>query len=257
MKILLSCNDNPDYRNYWPVVRWMWQYLGYEPRLYHVSEDSCFKDDPLVTVVEPLDYHDVAQSQIARIWGCLHFPDEVCVTADMDLFLLQRNYIKDIWNRHNLDGECMVAYFHGEWFRNAKRCNMQYIAGLGRNWATIMECDRHIQWCDFFPKFDVDRHGWPTDEVELGKLLYLNNYVRTIYLAPHFIDEWRGPNQNHRRFRQRIYAMHTHLAHDPEKLKNGYYIDVSSREYSRYISGVAKIWDQVYDDPLPIPKEGL
>ena len=249
LKIILSCNDNPDYRDYWPVVRWQWLYLGYDPHLFHVSKDSCFKDDPRVTVVLPSREDDLPDSQIARIYGCTHFPDEICVTTDMDCFLLQKDYLRDLWNQHNPDGEYMLAYTHGEWV-NPKRCNMQYIGGMGSNWRKILDCDDTIPFPEFMKKFRVDELGWCADEVALGTMLYANMEIRTIYLQRYMEPKWH--NRHHRRVADRIHRKYCELKYEEEKLLSGWYKDISSGEFSKWINRVAEIWDRVYDTPLPI-----
>ena len=40
-KVIMSCDDNPYYLDFWPLVSWVWkEKMGIEPVLIHIGENN-------------------------------------------------------------------------------------------------------------------------------------------------------------------------------------------------------------------------
>lgn len=98
-RVILGCNDNAQYLEFWePVSRHWNKYHHIRPTLFFIGDRS--KGETLdrtwgdVIIVDNLPDHvnTVFAAQVIRLLGPGLYPDDVCVTADMDLFLLSTHF---------------------------------------------------------------------------------------------------------------------------------------------------------------------
>lgn len=183
MKILLSCNDSPHYRDWWPIVKTMWEDFDYEPVLMHVSRKSIFEGQKNVYVIPPSNMCSTnLQSRVARLYGCLKFPGEICVTADIDGFPLKRDFLRNVWKTYNPNEEFMLArkypqlIIHKEIERYI-RVAMQYIWGKSEMWQDLYDCGLETAWEDFLKRFHPKIDSQEYDEITTGTYMTKKNYV--------------------------------------------------------------------------------
>ena len=89
MNVMLSCDDNPYYSDFWPFVRDLWQKrIGIEPKLIFVNEakETETFEDGILYIKKLNDYPVYLQAQLARIYFTQMFEDEICLLSDIDMF---------------------------------------------------------------------------------------------------------------------------------------------------------------------------
>lgn len=97
-KVIFGVDDNPLYSNFWPIqadlVR---KILGAEPILFYITdEDSDFYFDGHGTIKKINKNRCPGiitsfQSQIIRMYATKYFPEEVCLTADIDMLMINKD----------------------------------------------------------------------------------------------------------------------------------------------------------------------
>lgn len=97
---LMSCDSNPDYLEFWPVVAKAWLKLGIRPVLFYIATN---KDARPVEVMntglhtfEPLpDIPIKIQASTLRYWGCRYYPEDIVIASDVDLIPLSKKFFVD------------------------------------------------------------------------------------------------------------------------------------------------------------------
>ena len=96
VKVIMSCDDNPYYLDFWPLVAKVWrERIGYEPVLVHVGDSEVTSEYGQVVNIKPLqDYKIHTQAQLARLWYPQFESDVLWITSDIDMFPISRTYWK-------------------------------------------------------------------------------------------------------------------------------------------------------------------
>ena len=96
MKVLLSCDENPYYYDFWPFARDIWKKrIGVEPQLVLISDTKStdnFDSDGVLYVQKIEDVPIHLQAQLARIYYTKYFPNEVCLISDIDMFPVSSDF---------------------------------------------------------------------------------------------------------------------------------------------------------------------
>lgn len=113
MKILLSCDENPYYYDFWPYARDIWKKrIGADPKLILINDNkntNTFDSDGILYVqkIEEIPVH--LQAQLARIYYTKYFPNEICVVSDIDMFPVST----DFFNLEKIKSNCDEnTFFH-------------------------------------------------------------------------------------------------------------------------------------------------
>jgi len=102
-QVILSCNEDPTYSEFWPVVAPIYKAMGFTPHLAFLSNKDEF--DPMVqefakhgkvTIFRPLpDIPEFGQAKMIRFILASMQKDDVCYIDDIDLFPLSKTFITD------------------------------------------------------------------------------------------------------------------------------------------------------------------
>lgn len=97
---LLSCDSNPSYLEFWPVVANAWLKFGIQPVLFYIATDKSRVPDEVgdcpVHVFDPLpDIPLKIQASTLRYWGCRHYPEDIVIASDMDAIPLSKKFFID------------------------------------------------------------------------------------------------------------------------------------------------------------------
>lgn len=93
MRVILSCDDNPFYYDFWPLVKKVWkQHLDIEPYLVHITTDDKQDTDDILNLKPIKDVPIYLQAQLARIYYTQIFEDEICLISDIDMFPISKNF---------------------------------------------------------------------------------------------------------------------------------------------------------------------
>jgi len=248
-KIIFAVDDNPKYSGLWEINSEICKkVLGITPVLFHITEeDSDFYEDKygIVKKVKRLSNHSTGfQSQIYRMYGTKYFPNEVCVTSDIDMLTINKSYITDQVKHFNEDD--FIVYTSDGYDKNRPECvdiytdprvSMCYNAGKGTTFNEIFNTER--SFFDFAN--EVRETYWQEhdcDELFLGtkisnftnqnRIKRLRRGYRSPFICPKRIE--RPPNEN------------LFNVYNETDIKNGDVIDIHlSRPYSKHKVEIDKL----------------
>ena len=247
-KVIFSCDDNPKYQGLWEVVSEIcYKKLDITPVLFHITdEDSDFVQDKFGLVKKVKRIPNVPtgfQSQIYRMFGTKFFQDEICITSDIDMLMLDKSYFfKPL---ELIDEDDLVIYSSDAYDDDRPECvgiysgnryPICYVLGKGVTFNKILNTD-----CDF-KEYVIQLliKGYPThdmDELYFGECVNKKNHgvkvhkLKRGYTSP-FICKDRVDRINDDFFND----------YDKDKLINNQYIDFHlSRPYSKYKKEIDEI----------------
>lgn len=194
-KIIFASNDNPTYLSYWEInAKVCREVLEIEPVLFWITdEDSDFyhDDNGLVKKIKRLpDYikhswgetfHSSAfQAQNVRLWGTKFFPEEVCLTSDIDLLLFNKEYLDQ--NICLADPEDFVIVGSDAYDNSRPECigdefgvsryALPYLLSKGKNFTKMY--DLECTYEEFIRRLSLMNLGFGTDEKYTGMVLDSN-----------------------------------------------------------------------------------
>jgi hypothetical protein len=165
---IVSTNENPLYYEFWEIVKNLWiNLIGIKPILV----DICDKD-------EKIDYGDYIihkikkiegvntgfQSQISRMFITKYYQNEVCLTSDIDMLPLSKEYFTK--NIDQYDNESFLI-FSSDAYGGSDRFPICYNASKGKYFSEILDLDTSFE--DYCLKLLSLNNGWDTDELYFGK----------------------------------------------------------------------------------------
>jgi hypothetical protein len=181
-RVLLACDLNPDYLDFWPSTRRAWkEIVGIDVTLVLVAEAGAVPpallNDPDVTVFEPLaGVHTAFQAQCVRLlYPATLEARGAVVISDLDLYPLRADYFHQPVRR--LDQRFFVVYRDARVGR--EELDIMFNAGLPSTWrevfgvATVQEVRAELaRWSEGLV-YDGRRgwDGWYTDQRTLYRKL--------------------------------------------------------------------------------------
>jgi hypothetical protein len=269
--------DNSYFLEFWPIqAKLVKEILGAEPILFYIcDEESDFYDDGngLVKKIKKVDEVTTGLlACIARMYGTKYFPEEVCLTCDLDMLMISREYFQD--QIKNLNENSLVIYSSDAYDLNRPEAkslfetepfpftqemyNYPYNAAKGKIFDQIL--DTNCSFEEFVRRHSNYKPGykymWMIDEfyfadcvnnkphnIEVHKLKrgYTTPWIANNRIERHNFPvelEWEGERQNQEKFG--IY--------DTIKLKEGYYYDVNCcRPYSKYKDAIDDVIEIVLE----------
>ena len=177
-RVLVACNMNRDYLDFWPSTRRAWkEIVGLESTLVLVATSdelpADLRDDPDVVRFEPLPgVHATFQAQCVRLlYPALVETDGAVIISDIDLYPLRGGYFHDPVLR--LDDRFFVVYRDERLDRG--EIDMMFNAALPRTWGEVFDVatlddvrSELARWAD-----GLEYHGgrgwpgWYTDQQTL------------------------------------------------------------------------------------------
>jgi len=178
MKVLLSCDENPFYYDFWPSVRKMWkEHIGIEPKLVFINEareSDDFIDDVLYVKQLP-DFPVHLQAQMARIFYTQRFPDDICLVSDIDMFPISKNF----FDPSKISNACnKESFFHlNPEKREFGQFPLCYYCGYGSLYSKLIG---ENDWSQFLKKivdmnFDAASLGYNLPPHLRGKSLWFSD----------------------------------------------------------------------------------
>ena len=94
---LMSCNSNPRYAGYWPVVAAAWLKLNITPVLFFIPNNPKHQlpEAPggiVHTVPHIEDVPIIIQALMLPFWGSYLYPNATIITTDINLFPLSNRF---------------------------------------------------------------------------------------------------------------------------------------------------------------------
>lgn len=263
-KVIFGVDDNPLYRDFWPIqAKLVKEILKAEPVLFYITnEETDFYYDGYGTVkkINKGSCPGIITSflsQIVRMYGTKYFPNDICMTSDIDMFILNSEWfienIKDISEDEIVIMDANAYDIEREECRDLQNNSKQlgqsvldrypicYNIGKGKTFNKIINSDRPFS--QYSHELGLLKLGWGTDELYFGnrvnnfehgvKINKVKRKYTTPWIAERRIDRHNFPikveNDDYTKM-QKKYGIY-----DIEKLKNGFYIDAHSiRPYLKY-----------------------
>ena len=242
-RITVAVDGNKDYYQFWPFVAKRWTSWGVKPTLMVISDKKLDIDESLgdVQYIKPVDGIPTKhQAQIIRFFSAASFPEDVCITSDIDMMHLNKDYFLGSVKGYSDDKIVIYsadAYPPGNAMHPAYPIG--YNAAKGSTFKEIIKGDLETfskdvkEWMSY-------GYEWFTDE----KVFYIK------------LEEWQKENKN----RTALLSRGFNIGNDPtilrridrdfncnfndELLDKNFYIDFHMpRPYEKY----KKIIDEVYE----------
>lgn len=223
-RVILGCDANPMYLEFWPVVAKTWKELvGVEPTLALIASKEIYIDESLGQVIrfEPIfNIPTSFQAQVIRLLLPALFPNEICILSDMDMIPCQRNYFFS--SVENIPSDCFVVYkdgaFNSDEYKEYPIC---YNAALGSTFKEIFKIDSIADITETMKKWFNLGLGWTSDQ-------------QILYAA---LNNWDKKNNRLVKLGHDVYPRidRARWTYSEDALKNHYYIDSHMlRPYSSY-----------------------
>jgi hypothetical protein len=99
--VIHSSDSNPMYLDFWPLVSKVWNVrFGLRPLLVYIDENHTIPIDTTygdVIKMKPVpDIPIYLQCQWVRFWITTRFMDKICMTSDIDMFPVSKQYFIDM-----------------------------------------------------------------------------------------------------------------------------------------------------------------
>ena len=271
--------DDSYFLEFWPIqAKICKELLGIEPVLFYIcDEDSDFYHDGngMVKKIKKVRNNQNGNivntgllACIVRMYGTKYFPDEVCLTCDLDMLMINKDYFVNQIEKY--DDNSLVIYssdaydlnrpesvelFNNEPFPFTQEMyNYPYNAAKGKVFNQILNTD-----CTF-EEF-VNRHAnykpgynfmWMIDEFYFADCVNNKNHnvevhkLKRGYTSPWIADRRidRGNFPVQLEWEGEIEFQNKYGVYDEQKLRDGYYIDANCcRPYSKYKDEIDKVVD--------------
>lgn len=169
---IVSADDSTGYINFWPTVRSLWQEaIGIKPILVLISNRDEIIDayDYKVHIIKKNKIIKLStQAQIARMYVTQFYPNETCITSDIDMLPLNKEYFtKTIEEVPAENIAIMTSDAPND--RPEQRFPICYNAALGSTFKDILDLsDSFEEYCERLKHF---YWRWDTDELYFGKMI--------------------------------------------------------------------------------------
>ncbi len=166
-RVILGCDDNPMYLEFWPVVAKTWtEIVGVRPTLALIASKDVVIDETLGDVIrfEPIPGIPTSfQAQVIRLLLPTYFEDEVCIISDMDMIPCQKNYFVDAVAFAPLNS--FVVYKDGAFESDEyKEYPMCYNVALGKTFKEIFNLGSTGEIESKIKKWYALGLGWTSDQ---------------------------------------------------------------------------------------------
>jgi hypothetical protein len=109
-KVIFGVDDNPLYADFWPIqAKLCTELLGITPVLFKITDnetDFYHDGNGLVKNIDKESCPGIITSflsQIVRMYGTKYFPNEVCITGDIDMLMFSKTYFVDDISQYSDD----------------------------------------------------------------------------------------------------------------------------------------------------------
>lgn len=228
---IVSTDDNNLYKDFWPIVKKLWyELIGIKPLLVEICDtnDILEYDDCIIHKIKKIEGINTGfQSQIARMYVTKFYPEKICITSDIDMLPLSKEYFTS--TVENYDDDKLII-FSSDAYSNVDRYPICYNAAKGSTFDEIMKFESTFgEYCH---KLHSLNNGWDTDELYFGKMVNTFLHQNKIIKLNRGWEHGRALNRIDRVF----------WVYDPLKLKRRDYIDSHSlRPYTLYKTEIDKL----------------
>lgn len=273
-KIIFASNDS-HFLDFWKIQSKVCkEILNIQPVLFHITDyESDFYDDGfgLVKKVKKIDFiRTGALAAIGRMFFTKYFPDEVCLISDIDMLIIDKDYLEN--SIKNVDDDSLVIYVSDAYDKKREEAleyhnreyfppNMEQLypyhlnAAKGKIFGEILGTD-----CTF--KEYIDRHQglgnktlfWGVDECYFSDAV--NKYedkINVVKLTRGYESPWKCDKrlERHRfpvklKWESEISAQMEDGIYNIDDIINKKYVEINCpRPYEEYKEEIDKVVDLV------------
>ena len=139
-RAILATNNNPDYIEFWPIVAKAWNKMGVRPTLALIGDENVKIDESLGDVIRfkpipgiPTGYY----AQVIRLLLPAYFEEEICITSDIDMLPLSKDFI--IGSVVNISEDKFVLYNDKQYEEILQIAPICYLAAKGKTFKEIFQ----------------------------------------------------------------------------------------------------------------------
>lgn len=170
-RVILASNENQNYLDFWPIVSDAWERLGVKPTLIYTGKEKIkLPGEVFNFYIKDVDPVFVAQN--IRILAPALFPDENCITSDIDDLPLSKKYFVE--NVIDIPDHMFVIYRWG--FITKTMIPICWTLAKGATWSEIFnikdENDIIKKIINWYPiNYQKGNENWYTDQLKLKKFI--------------------------------------------------------------------------------------
>ena len=269
-KIIFTADDS-HFLDFWEIQSKVCkEILGIQPVLFHITEtDSDFYDDGfgLVKKIKKVGTTNTgALAAIGRMFFTKYFPDEVCLISDIDMLLIDKDYLQN--SIRNVDEDSLVMYISDAYDKKREEAleyhNKEYFpkdlvqlyvyhlnAAKGKTFSKLLDTD-----CSF--EEYIDRHWelgpktlfWGADECYFSEAVTrFENDINIVKLVRGYSSPWKCDKrlERHRfpvqlNWESEIKSQKEDGVYNIDDIINKKYVELNCpRPYSQYKEEIDKI----------------
>ncbi len=222
--VVISSDDNPMYKDFYPIVAKRWMDLGYKTYYVNITDENQIIENEfgIIHKIKALDFVSTGfQSQVVRLFCCNLF-DGVMLTSDIDMLPINGEYFSS--KLGDLTDDNVVIY-SGQPYGNVPYYPMCYVLSHTNNFRKYLDIEG-MSFEDYCKLLLSYGEAWNTDE----NFLYdkLENHKEKLLIM--------NDRDFSRRIDRGVWRYHINL------LKEGHYIDSHMlRPYSQYKSYIDEL----------------
>ena len=227
--VIISSDDNPMYKDFYPIVAKRWLELGFKTYYLNISDsDEIIENEyGVIHKIKALDFVSTGfQSQVVRLFSS-NFIEGNIMMSDIDMLPINGEYYKQYVGE--LTNENVIIY-SGQPYGNVPYYPMCYVLSHSSNFKKYLDIE-NINFSEYC-KMLSDNYGqaWNTDE----NFMYdrFQNYKENLVV------------KNDRDFSRRVDR--GNWIYSIDLLKRGHYIDSHMlRPYNQYRIQINKLINEI------------
>lgn len=222
--VIISSDDNPMYKDFYPIVAKRWLDLGYKTYYVNITDCDSIEENEwgIIHKMKALDFTSTGfQSQVVRLF-CSNLIDGIMLTSDIDMLPINGEYFKQYFSELTDDN---IVIYSGQPYGNVPYYPMCYVLGHSKNFSKYLGIENlnFSEYCKQLLQYDL---AWNTDE----NFMYDRFQNHTDKLVV----------KNDRDFSRRVDR--GNWMYDLRALESGHYIDSHLlRPYSQYKNEIDKL----------------
>lgn len=221
--VIISSDDNPMYKDFYPIVAKRWHDLGFKTYYINISDRDEITENEfgIIRRIKALELISTGfQSQVVRLFSSKFIEGNIMM-SDIDMLPINADYYRQYINELTQDN---VIIYSGQPYGDVPYYPMCYVLSNSKNFREYLGIEElnFAEYCAFL--LENYKEAWNTDE----NFMYdrLQNHKDSLVI------------KTDRDFGRRIDR--GYWTYDASLLKNGHYIDSHMlrpyKEYKRYIN---------------------
>ncbi len=167
--VFFASDTNPMYKDFEPYVTKAWESFGFEVNYTLIDSNNYFVDPSIIPFGN--------QSQICRVLLPALYPNRICITSDIDMIPLSKQYFKNGINLLNNQESKEILSLSADAYNNNstnfyKRHPICYLAGYGSTFSIVTKVKSYEDISQVMKEWWMKKHGWDTDEICFSTNLY-------------------------------------------------------------------------------------